>query len=301
MTTAVVTGASGPLGRSLSTLLRAQGVVVVAWAGASGRAPATEGRVVDIRNRLAVAQAIRDARPDVIFHLAGIRHGPSDQIVATNVAGFANLIDGLDTTDRPRIVIAGSSAQYGGRTEPTRLGEAEAQEPETLYGATKAGQELLALLAVRQGHDVVCARLFNLIGHGQRPGLLAADVATQLANPEATEITTGPLDGTRDFVDYQDAATALAHLAESGEAGGVFNVCTGTATPLRHIVETLARLSRRQLPIVEQNAERTGPSHQVGDPARLYEATGWVPSVPLEQSLADLFAECLAYPSLSAR
>jgi GDP-4-dehydro-6-deoxy-D-mannose reductase len=223
----LVTGGGGALGRPLVGLLRERGDEVTIWTSAD----------VDVTDAAAVRSALRATPPALVFHLAGTRE--PERIEAVNVGGFTNLVEPLLALN-VRVVIAGSSAQYGLRDTPRPLGEDEAQDPEGAYGRSKAEQERLAFAS---GLDVVCARLFNLIGPFQRPGVLPADLVHQLTDETVDRLAVRHLVGTRDFVSYADAARGLLLLAERGLTGAAYNVSSGNATPLRVVAVTLLELS----------------------------------------------------------
>ncbi len=89
--------------------------------------------------------------------------------------------------------------------------------------------------------------------------------------------------------DVVDAYLALV----ASDAEGVVNVCSGEATPLRAVTETLVGLASVPVELVHDPAlERdTDPQRVVGDPARLRALTEWTPSFTLEQSLQDVLDE----------
>ena len=93
----------------------------------------------------------------------------------------------------------------------------------------------------------------------------------------------------RDFTDVRDAVAAYWALLERGEPGGVYNVCSGTATPVGDIVERLLRLAGIDAAVEETGAHTSGDILiQAGSAARLTAATGWRPRFDLDASLRDL-------------
>ena len=134
-------------------------------------------------------------------------------------------------------------------------------------------------------------RLFNLVGPGEPPSFVASSFATGIAAIEAERmeppLRTGDLTTKRDFVDVRDAATAIRLALGLDE--GVYNVCSGRAVAIRELLEELFDLAG-----VEVEVESTPEPESVnvrgaaGTAARLHEATGWEPRIPLRQSLADV-------------
>jgi GDP-4-dehydro-6-deoxy-D-mannose reductase len=82
-------------------------------------------------------------------------------------------------------------------------------------------------------------------------------------------------------------------LLERGEAGAVYNVCTGRGRRIRELLDVLLERASASVE-VRIDPERLRPSDvpaQVGDPARLRAATGWEPRIPLDQTLVDLLED----------
>lgn len=292
-----MTGGTGPLGTHLVELLASTEREVVVWSrgrteAAPGDASPAARRTVDMRRSAAVERAVRDVQPAVIFHLAGVREGSPRHLVEGNVVAFANLLTALRAAGAtPRCVVVGSSAQYGLRRTTRPVAESAAMDAATVYGATKAAQEALALAAWRSaGLEVVAARVFNMVGPRQLSGLLPADVARQLTDRRTRAVTVGDVDGTRDYLDYRDAARALVDLADRGAPGAAVNVCSGRAVALSDLVAQLVRLSGREVPVrpAAPSGDRGRPRHQVGDPSLIVAMTGWRPRLSLERSLRDL-------------
>jgi GDP-4-dehydro-6-deoxy-D-mannose reductase len=141
---------------------------------------------------------------------------------------------------------------------------------------------------------ILIARTFNLIGPGMSPALLASSLARQIAKVELGQssrpILVGNLWPRRDYVDVRDAVKAYVALVTVGQPGLVYNVCTGHSYPVQNCLEVLLNLARKPVQ-VQQDPNRMRSEEiadQVGDPARLHEATGWEPTIPFEESLTDL-------------
>jgi GDP-4-dehydro-6-deoxy-D-mannose reductase len=88
----------------------------------------------------------------------------------------------------------------------------------------------------------------------------------------------------------RDVVRAYWALLERGDAGSVYNVCSGRGRSIRELLDILLSLSGARL-TVKVEPERLRPADvpaQWGDPRRLQEATGWQPRIELEQTLRDL-------------
>ncbi len=81
-----------------------------------------------------------------------------------------------------------------------------------------------------------CARS-RLIGPGDHPRGLISYVTQSLLRGERPALTTG--EPVWDYLYVADAARAVALLASHPEAGGIYNLASGTARTIRSLVERL--------------------------------------------------------------
>jgi GDP-4-dehydro-6-deoxy-D-mannose reductase len=296
MKRALITGISGFVGRHLREELLRENWQVYGF----DIRPAGENVFVgDLSDRAALTRAVADCQPDAVFHLAGVIKSPDPQAYYTsNLFGALNLLDAvLQMEKRPKVVLASSSAVYG-LTKSTRpVTERSPLRPITEYAVSKVAQETAALrYHYAFGLDVVIVRMFNLLGPGQSPDLACSAFARQIALAEIsekTEIVTGSLDARRDFVDVRDAARAFALLAEKGEAGQIYNACSGRAVAIRNCLSEMMSLSKKQLTarIDAARVQKNDVSVQVGSFQKLNKVTGWDPRISQKESLADLLAD----------
>lgn len=283
---ALVTGAAGFVGSHLVPELAEHGFDVTA-------ADRTAGDVTDPR---AMRRLVAEARPTHVFHLAGIRDATLDELLRVNVSGTVNLLDAVaDEAPSARVLVVGSAAEYGETTSEPVDEDAPAR-PRTDYGVAKAAQGLAAAaVAARHGIHLVRIRLFNLVGPGEPATFVASAIAARIAAIQAgaadPPLRTGDLATRRDFVDVRDAVRALRLAATRGEPGAVYNVCSGEATRIGTLVETLLEIAGLEVEIesVPEPAATNVRGH-AGSAARLRAATEWEPQRSLRDSLADVYA-----------
>jgi GDP-4-dehydro-6-deoxy-D-mannose reductase len=106
----------------------------------------------------------------------------------------------------------------------------------------------------------------------------------------APAISTGLLDGVRDFLHVADVVDAYTRLLMGGTAGETYNVSSGEAVALKDVVLRLCALVGWQ-PILEVDSADVRPDtvpHLVGDGAKLRAATGWSPRHTLDEVLQDV-------------
>ena len=297
----LVTGAAGFAGQHLVRLLAADGPVM-GWHRPDTTHPEVAGvswAAVELLDRQAVADAVRELAPSAIYHLAGVPHvgdswAHAQDTLAGNVVGTLNLFEGLHAAGlRPRVLITSSATIYKPSTDA--LTEDAPIAPNTPYGTSKLAQEMVALGAWRDyGIPVVITRSFNHIGPLQSPAFAAPGFARQLARIEAglmpPTLMVGNLEALRDLSDVRDTVRAYRALMQSGRAGSCYNVCSGTAISMQAMLDGL-RAHVRVPVTVTQDPARMRPADTpivLGDRSRLTADTGWEPAYPLATTLADL-------------
>jgi GDP-4-dehydro-6-deoxy-D-mannose reductase len=244
MRSAVVTGSQGFIGRFLVDALLQRGVAVTTI----GRKPSADMTHVVLDsaswNSRALDRVLEDAEPDCIFHLAGRARGTPAELTSTNADLVRALLRALKRTGlRPRLIIAGSAAEYGAAIrdgEPVR--ETAPCAPLSPYGVSKQAQTRAAL-AYGDATDtpVLVARIFNVLGPCMPTHLAIGDFVNQIMSMPGDRGTlhVGNIDVRRDMIDVEHIATLLCQLADKLDARGVVNICSGQAPLLRDLVEML--------------------------------------------------------------
>ncbi|WP_424312064.1 CDP-glucose 4,6-dehydratase [Castellaniella sp.] len=184
----LLTGHTGFKGSWLALWLHRLGAQVTGIALPPAGAPNnlyTLGRIdelcdshfIDIRDPQAVTDRVRQAEPEIVFHLAAqalVRAGYEDPLAtyATNVMGTAHVLDALRGLDSVRAaVMVTTDKVYRNLEQPYPYRENDALGGHDPYSASKAASELViasyrdAYLAA-QGVAVASARAGNVIGGG---------------------------------------------------------------------------------------------------------------------------------------
>jgi GDP-4-dehydro-6-deoxy-D-mannose reductase len=297
----LVTGAAGFAGSHLVDRLAGGGADLVAWhrpGGAPARAvPGTRWEAVDLLDADAVAVAIARLRPSAVYHCAGAAHvgrswDSSESTFATNVRGTHHLLQALEGagTDS-RVLIPSSALVYANANEA--LTEEHPLLPGSPYALSKLAQEMLGR-RTNGPLGVTIARSFNHVGPRQDPQFVASGFARRIADIEKgrwdPEISVGNLDACRDLTDVRDTVRAYTLILERGTPGRPYNVCSGRAITMRHLLDLL--LARARVPVtVKVDPARYRPNDTpllLGDPSRLHADLGWTAEIPLEQTLDDL-------------
>jgi UDP-glucose 4-epimerase len=93
----------------------------------------------------------------------------------------------------------------------------------------------------------------------------------------------------RDFTYVDDVVSALLLASNCDlEAYSAYNVCSGHPISVRTVAETTARILDRPSDLLKFGSLPTRldePAFVVGDPSRFNSATGWTPTVSLDEGI----------------
>jgi nucleoside-diphosphate-sugar epimerase len=156
---------------------------------------------------------------------------------------------------------------------------------------SKTAADMLARLYWQvYGLKVVRARPFFVTGP-RKLGDVCSDFCRGVAEIESgrrRSLQVGNLEAVRDFVDVRDAVEALRLLAEKGQPGEAYNICSGTGTSVSDLLGIVTDAARAPIP-VQRSHQRYRPLDEpitVGDRSRL-SALGWAPQQAIKQTVAD--------------
>lgn len=289
----IVTGATGFVGTALCKHLMAEGDDVISLAG--------EGPdLVDVVDEDAVRDAFAGSGAEAIFHLAALSHVGSSfenaaETLRVNVEGTWNVLDAAITAGVDRVLVVGSAEEYGdGAGSMVPITEESPLRPITPYGVSKVAAEYLGLQAfLSRGLGTIMTRSFNHTGPGQSPQFVVPALARRVAQAEAEgrdEIEVGRLDSVREFNDVRDIVGAYRQLILQGEAGSVYNVCSGVGYSIGEVAGRLIALASRPIRLHQDPAllRAVESARLVGDPSKLKSHTGWEPRWTLDQTLKDV-------------
>jgi nucleoside-diphosphate-sugar epimerase len=297
----LITGAAGFLGASLARKLIAGGHDVhlvlrpgsPRWrlAGLQGRYTAHEA---DLRDAPAVARAVAASRPEVVYHLAahGTHYAHRDRaaILASNVLGTANLLDGLGGHDYRALVHAGSSSEYGHKDGP--IGEQERLEPRADYAVAKAAATLLCQAEALRGRPVTTVRIFSAYGPWEDPSRLISYTMGCCLRGEPPRVTAG--DQPRDFVYADDVLELLERAAHHpGARGQILHAGTGRQHSVRAVVEAVVAVCGGGRVVPRFGAREARPDEPASWVARIDRTTsltGWRPRHDLDAGIRRMWA-----------
>ena len=313
---AFVTGAAGFAGSFLSEYLLASGrevfglvqdrrsVANLAQALSGERAACLHLVEGDLGDEAALRDAVREIRPEEIYHLAAqssVRRSIEDaaETFRVNVRGTAAVLEAArGAACRVRVLYVGSAEAYGESARAGRpLEETDWLLPVSPYGSSKAAAEAITRrYGEEHGLHIVRVRPFPHTGPRHAPTFVYPDLARQLceirAGRRAARIQAGRLDVRRDVSDVRDVVAAYVLALERGAPGGVYNVCSGRSASVREVLQAMMALGGVTAEVhVQPDRLRPHDLDALSGSGRALEArTGWTPRIPLETTIRDLLA-----------
>ncbi|SRR5260221_886015 len=266
MTSVVVTGAAGFLGRFVVADLASRGFNVIAVS----------------RRRLPGMHFVQDYSQspagDVLIHLA---EEPDRR--KANGLGQQYLIDAsrvvatLSERRSEKMIYASSGVVYGDENE----GPCTVDLPVVgtdVYSKSKVLNERIVL----DGGGVVM-RLSNLFGDGMATNNVLSDIIRQVPGDGPVRVRDDQV--IRDFLAACDAATAFG-LAVQSNYCGVMNVGSGIGTSVKTLTELIlaAAGQNREIVAAERSPRR---SINVLDISATTKMLGWAPSLSLKERLSQ--------------
>jgi GDP-4-dehydro-6-deoxy-D-mannose reductase len=293
---ALITGGTGFVGPHLVAHCIACGDDVVE--------PGDHTTGFDITSADAVQSTFEELQPEVVYHLAawsdvgGSWRDPG-ACFRINVTGTANVLAAAYATGARRVLVVGSSEEYGRAGDGLeRIPELAPLEPLTPYGTSKVAAAWLAVQAHagHRGLETVRTRTFSHTGPGQDHRFVVPAIARRIAEAErdgATSIPVGALEPIRDLSDVRDVVRAYRLVMTRGAAGDVYNICRGEGVTIGDIAHRLVALATTSLEL-DADPDLIRPVEVVrlvGDPAKLHAATEWQPQYTLDDTLTAVLAE----------
>ncbi|MFN8598167.1 MAG: GDP-mannose 4,6-dehydratase [Anaerolineae bacterium] len=304
---ALITGVAGFAGGHLAEAIHAEtdwqvwGTVLSAADQANVVAGVT-ALVTDLRDAAATRAAIEEARPDVVFHLAGQAYVPQAWkdpwgTYETNIRAQLNVLEAVSALgSKPRVISVASNEVYGlVRPEDLPIDEDTPLRPNNPYSVSKIAQDAMGLQYwLGQQLPVIRVRPFNHIGPRQDERFVAASFAKQIVEIERglkpPLLRLGNMAAQRDFTDVRDIARAYIMAVQHGEPGEVYNLGSGRARSVREMLDIM--LAASSVKVAEEiDSAKFRPSDvpiSVCDPTKFKRQTGWEPRIAFEQTCVDI-------------
>ena len=291
----LVTGAGGFLGSQLVERLRADGHDPF-----GARRRDYDLTVWDDAERL-----FRDARPEVVYHLAAEVGGIGANRANPGRYWYANLIMGAHVLELARlhgvrkVVVAGTVCAYPKHTPvPFReddLWSGFPEETNAPYGVAKKAV-LVGAQAYRAqyGLDAIFLLPANLYGprdnfHPTNAHVIP-DLIRKMADADGEVVLWGDGSPTREFLFVDDCVEGLVLAGERYDGADPVNLGTGDEISIRALAELVAKLTDFTGEIVWDTSMPNGQPRRKLDTSRAEELFGFRARTPLREGLARTVA-----------
>lgn len=249
----------------------------------------------DIRDSVAVSNAIHTISPDIIIHLAAVHFIPycnehpfeSSDI---NIRGTINVLDAAKkVTNLTKIIFASTAAVYP--ISDGAVAETDEVRPLDIYGLSKlAGEQLMQKFYLETKVDTICCRFFNAFGPNETNPHLIPEIEKQIREGNR-KIALGNLTPKRDFIHTHDMANAMFALIKLENVGyDTFNLGRGIEYAVTEVVEEFEKVLNEKISIEVDPARvrKVERMHLLADVSKLKQRTGWEPQWNLNEGIKDL-------------
>jgi UDP-glucuronate 4-epimerase len=240
-----------------------------------------------------LAETVAEAAADVVVHLAaqaGVRYSieAPRAYIDSNIVGTFNLLETLRARPCRHLLVASTSSVYGLNQQQPFEESHRADQPVSLYAATKKATEAIAYsYAHLFGIPTTVTRLFTVYGPWGRPDMALFKFTRSIIEGTPIEVY-GAGKMTRDFTYVDDVVEAIARLAVRAPAAGegnaayrIVNIGGGRPVGLEDFIATIEgaigrKAIRRDLPMQPGDVAATWASTDL-----LEQLTGFRPATPL--------------------
>jgi GDP-L-fucose synthase len=293
----VVTGGGGFLGRHLTRVLAARGVTQIF---------VPTRMEYDLTHEAAVEKLYREARPQVVIHLAAVVGGIGANRANPGRFLYENLVMGAMLMEHARrsgvekFVGLGTTCEYPKFTPPPfreeNIWNGYPEETNAPYGLAK--RMLLAQgQAYRQqyGFNAIHLLPVNLYGPGDNFDLETSHVIPALIRKSLEAVERGASevvcwgDGTptREFLYVEDCAEAIVLATEKYDDGEPVNIGAGFEISIQKIAELITELTGFRGTIVWDKTRPNGQLRRSLDTRRAVDVFGFRAKTQFREGLAD--------------
>jgi UDP-glucuronate 4-epimerase len=274
---------------------------------------------VDLADRDALAGVFEEARPDRVVNLAaqaGVRYSLDhpETYVASNLVGFANVLEGCRAVKPRHLVYASTSSVYGANAKlPFSVHDA-ADHPLTLYSASKLANEAMAH-AYSHLFAIPCTglRFFTVYGPWGRPDMALFKFTKAILEGRPIDVY-GEGRMTRDFTFVDDIVTGVIAALDQPPAADpawdprdpdpstsgvapwrMLNLGAAQRTPLMRYIEVLEEKLGRKAELNLMPMQPGDVTDTEADTSDTRKAIGYAPSTPVEEGVARFVEWYLDY------
>jgi len=249
---------------------------------------------------------VKNIKPDVIIHTAGIIKGFSEidqeDVMASNFETTLNLVNSCIDLDYDSFINTGSAYEYGNKKG--NISENEKTEPVDLYGITKmAATAYSSMMARKFDKPIITLRIFTPYGYYDLLHRLIPSTILKLLKGDQMNVMTPS--SRRDFIFVDDMCRAYEAVMKKStkiEPGTVLNVGSGKCQTVREVVQIISNLMNKENTVegIQEGDMGNGIKELCSDNTEFMKKTGWKNEVDLSEGLTktiEWFRENLSlYP-----
>ncbi len=306
MPTILVTGGAGYIGSHVVKELVHQNHKPIVFDNLqTGHRKAIENALFiegDLSDQRKLAEVFQANSVDAVMHFAAdclVGESVQDPLkyFNNNVKNSLKLIEIMEQFYVKQIVFSSSAAVYG-EPEEMPISEGHPCAPTNPYGETKWIIEKV-LQAFHDGGKLnfISLRYFNAAG-ADPEGELGEDHSREthlipLVIKAALDTTSVPIFGTdyetpdgtciRDYIHVTDLAHAhilALRKLDQGKISGIYNLGNGNGYSVRDVVDTVKKVTGRNIATVESPRRPGDPARLVASSQKMRHELGWIPRYP---------------------
>lgn len=258
----------------------------------------------DLKDDISIAKAIKDTKPNYVFHLAA-QSDPKTSFITplettdVNIQGTIRLLEACrEHVPKSLIHVCSSSEVYGRvKKENLPINENCSFHPASPYAISKIGTDLVGRhFAEAYKMNIMTTRMFTHTGPRRSDFFAESSFAKQIAMIEKKLIKPvvyhGNLNSLRTIADVRDAVRAYyLLLTKKPKRGEAYNIGGTYTCKIGDILDFLLSISKNRNIKKKLDKNRLRPLDadlQVPDTTKFYNQTKWKPKYNFEQTMKDL-------------
>jgi nucleoside-diphosphate-sugar epimerase len=246
---------------------------------------------VNLLNAAEVDSVIKQVRPDVVIHLAGISYVVSDNpkpFYDVHIIGTRNLLSALTKNQIPvtKVILASTAQVYGDASNPN---ESTLPKPLNDYAVSKLAMEYMAKTWIDR-LPIIIARPFNYIGIGQSKQFVIPKLISAFKSRQS-ELKMGRTDVARDFSDVRFIAKCYYALAKYGIPSETYNLASAQSHSIQSLIDKLTTIASFK-PDVQLNPQfirQNDPAIIVGNNHKITTLDPSLTPIPIRDTLQWIY------------